>query len=336
MKKFISFLLAASVAAAISVPAFAASDIAVKVNGRTVTFREDTKPVVLNDRTYVPVRRVLNYMGATVNWNEEKRTVTVDSPDNITRIVLTIDNKDIEVYTFVSIIAAEKSVITSDVAPIIINDRTMLPIRVIAEALGATVTYDESGIAEIVTKTAKAQAAKEFNADPEAEDFNIAEVVSQNLPKLSIDCDNKDIKKGDTVSVKVKLADIEKFNKDAKISGLAVTLYYDNEQFEYDGFNPVPKDTAIAASADNPVFYENASKSIFIVLPQNSYLPDEDGSIAELNFVALENGGGEFALSDGISEIGYDNELILTVGDEVTDLFKYNDLYIDTTPILVK
>ena len=131
MKKFVSFLIALSVAAMLSIPAFA-SDIAVKVDGRTVAFREEPKPTIINDRTYVPIRRVLEYMGAKVDWNGENRTVRVTSYNNVIIVDLTIDSTDIDVYTFTSVLHADKKTIQSDVAPIILNDRTMLPIRVIA------------------------------------------------------------------------------------------------------------------------------------------------------------------------------------------------------------
>ena len=100
MKKIIAFFALAAAAFAIAAAPVFAADIAVRVDGRTVAFREDPKPVVLNDRTYVPLRRVLEFMGAKVSWNEEKREVTVTSADNITMVVLKIDDPEINIFTF--------------------------------------------------------------------------------------------------------------------------------------------------------------------------------------------------------------------------------------------
>jgi len=52
-----------------------------------------------------------------------------------TAIVLTIGSK---------VILVDGEYVTNDVSPIIEGDRTFLPIRVIAEALGATVTWNEA------------------------------------------------------------------------------------------------------------------------------------------------------------------------------------------------
>ncbi len=63
-------------------------------------------------------------------WNKKAD----DNPAN-NRIILTIGEKDALVFGVIK---------TNDVAPIIVNDRTMLPARFVAENLGAKVSWDES------------------------------------------------------------------------------------------------------------------------------------------------------------------------------------------------
>ena len=339
MKRFIGFLAALSAAVAVAA-SVSASDIAVKVDGRTVTFREEPKPVIIEDRTYVPIRRVLEYMGAKVAWDEETRTVKVTSSDNVTIVMMTIDNPEITVYKYTSVLHADKSVVKSDVAPIILNDRTMLPIRVVAEALGADVEYDESGVAEITTVKAKSAYRKIYKKELAEQDKPIAEALSENLPKISIYSDAKDVKEGDTVYVYTRVTGIDTYSSegDAKFAGVVTTLLYESDKFEYVGYKCISEDgeTAPALSADNGEFYENGAKIIYIYSPDKLHDPAEDGTVLRIEFTALADGGGSFAISDGVSEIGYDNEVIFIDGDNAFSLYKFDELFIDTTALEVK
>lgn len=339
MKKIISLLMALAVSA--TATAFAEKEVQpeIKVDGRGIMFREEQPPVIQNDRLYVPVRRVLETMGAEVKWDGEKREVTVESYDNVTILVLTIDNPEITKFQFTSVLKADETKITSDVAPVIINDRTMLPIRVIAEALGATVNWnEETMLTQITTKQAK-RAAKAAEMDASAEDVVVADLYKENLPKLSIDCDAEGIKEGDEVKIKVKLADIDKISEDAKLCSTTVSIFYNSENFSYSGFKVIENGEARDAqlSANNPNFMEGCLKVITLDLPANAYLPSEDGTVLEITMTALNDEGGDFILSDGVSELGNNTEIVVTNGDEeYFSVSKYTELYIDTTPITVK
>ncbi len=339
MKKIISLMMALTLVLSLATSVFAESEVGITVDGRTITFREDVAPTIINDRTYVPVRRVLEAMGAKVSWVAETRTVKVSSADNTVKLDLTIDSKEISVLTFTSILNSEQSTIISDVAPIILNDRTMLPIRVVAEAIGAKVEYDdEAKLVNITTKYAKRVAEVKYDADTTSGDFKVEETVSEDLPKLSISSDTKDIKQGDTVTLKVKVSDLEKLHKDAKISGLTFCLFYDPENFDFDGFTLISKEgeTSPTLSASNPTFYDNGLKFVYVNTYDASYEPAKDGTIVEIKFTAKSENGGSFKISNGISEIGYDCELLLLENDDVSSLSKYTELFVDTTPVFVK
>ncbi len=96
-------------------------DKASTVNGRTVM--NDVAPIIVNDRTMIPLRFVSEALGAQVDWNEAARTVTIKQ-DGVT-MRMTID----------------KMIDGFNAAPIIRNSRTMVPVRYIAEKLGANVIY---------------------------------------------------------------------------------------------------------------------------------------------------------------------------------------------------
>lgn len=96
-------------------------DKASTVNGRTVM--NDVAPIIVNERTMIPLRFVSEALGAQVDWNEAARTVTIKQ-DGVT-MRMTID----------------KMIDGFNAAPIIRNSRTMVPVRYIAEKLGANVIY---------------------------------------------------------------------------------------------------------------------------------------------------------------------------------------------------
>ena len=91
----------------------------------------DVPAQIINDRTMVPLRAIFEALGATVEWNNETRTVTSEKGD--TKISLTIDDTNLYVN-------GEAKVL--DVPAQIVNDRTMVPARAIAEAYGCKVEWD--------------------------------------------------------------------------------------------------------------------------------------------------------------------------------------------------
>lgn len=91
----------------------------------------DVPPVIVEGRTLVPIRIVSEELGAAVKWDGETRTVTVVSAG--TTVFLRIGDKKAVVGD---------STVELDVPAVIINSRTMVPIRFVATALGATVDWD--------------------------------------------------------------------------------------------------------------------------------------------------------------------------------------------------
>lgn len=105
------------------------SEILVSVNRKLVTF--DQPPVIIDDRTLVPLRAIFEAMGAVVDWEPSTRTVTARRDD--ISISLVIDT---------NIIKKNGTDIEIDVPAQIINDRTLVPVRAISESLGASVDWD--------------------------------------------------------------------------------------------------------------------------------------------------------------------------------------------------
>ena len=90
----------------------------------------DAAPYVADNRTMVPIRALTESFGAKVDYDNDAKTVTIVDGD--TTIVMTIGE------TTYTVNGEEK---TMDVAPVIgSSDRTYVPVRFVAEALGYEVT----------------------------------------------------------------------------------------------------------------------------------------------------------------------------------------------------
>ncbi len=97
---------------------------------------QGSKPIIRNNRTLLPIRSLIEALGGTVEWNTEKREVTITLNGNT--IVLTIGKNT----ALVNGIKTSIDPHNSNVVPIIINGRTYLPLRFIAEHLNCTVDWD--------------------------------------------------------------------------------------------------------------------------------------------------------------------------------------------------
>lgn len=115
-------------------------EITVTVNGDEISF--DQPPVIEDGRTLVPVRAIFEALGAEVNWNENTQTVTSQRGD--ISIHLTIGNNSMDKN-------GEK--ILLDVPAKIIEGRTLVPARAVAEAFDCAVDWDGENRRVIIEQT---------------------------------------------------------------------------------------------------------------------------------------------------------------------------------------
>jgi hypothetical protein len=90
----------------------------------------DTTPVLLNNRTLVPIRAIVETIDGSVDWDETEQKITLAA--NGRRVEMWLERNDI---------LADGESYSIDVAPTIVNDRTMLPIRFVAENLGCQIEW---------------------------------------------------------------------------------------------------------------------------------------------------------------------------------------------------
>ncbi|MCD8158607.1 MAG: MBL fold metallo-hydrolase, partial [Clostridiales bacterium] len=109
----------------------------------------NTTPVIDNGRTLVPIRAIIEEFGGTVQWNQTAQTVILKYETD--EIKLVIDS-----YT--AYLNGETKAL--DAAPQIINGRTMLPIRFIAESFGFTVYWDDKNAVITITNDSDSETPK--------------------------------------------------------------------------------------------------------------------------------------------------------------------------------
>ena len=113
--------------------------ISVLYNDKRINFA-DQMPIIENNRTLVPLRAIFEAMGADVYWNDSTQTVTATRGD-IT-ISLQIDN---------NVMIKNNQSIPLDVPPKLVNNRTLVPVRAVAESFDATVKWEDKTQTVIIT-----------------------------------------------------------------------------------------------------------------------------------------------------------------------------------------
>lgn len=110
----------------------ASQGISVVING--VAVNSSVKPHAdKNGRTLIELRSVAEALGAEIAWDAATQAVTLTSDSQT--VIIKINQSAYQVN------GVKK---TMDTAAVIESGRTMVPVRVIAEALGATVNYDST------------------------------------------------------------------------------------------------------------------------------------------------------------------------------------------------
>jgi len=114
------------------------SGIKIFVDGQLIEFSkyDNVNPAIIENRVYVPLRAIVEKLGATVDWDETTGSITIKLFDKT--IGLVVDSE------YASVNGQQ---VIMDARPRIIDGRTLVPIRFISESLSMTVEwhpYDET------------------------------------------------------------------------------------------------------------------------------------------------------------------------------------------------
>ncbi|MCX7923936.1 MAG: N-acetylmuramoyl-L-alanine amidase [Clostridia bacterium] len=139
MKKILTLVLAAVIAATAVGPVNAASSFSQKttqakkiniiINGQRLSGGRE--PIIVNGRTLVPARATLTKLGAKLDWYPKSGNIKITKGN--TRVGMTIGNN------YYSVNGKSKLM---DVAPVLLNGTVMVPIMFVGEALNCEVRWD--------------------------------------------------------------------------------------------------------------------------------------------------------------------------------------------------
>ncbi|MGO4498605.1 stalk domain-containing protein [Paenibacillus sp. 2RAB27] len=104
--------------------------VKVTINGVDMIFKQQDA-LLINGATMVPMREIFEKLGAEIGWNPQTQTVTATKDSTV--IVLQIGAKTATVNGKTVQLAKEATVI---------NNATLVPLRFVSEALGATIKWD--------------------------------------------------------------------------------------------------------------------------------------------------------------------------------------------------
>lgn len=133
----------------VSHPALAAAPIHTVLDGQELHL--DVDPVLENNRTLVPVRGILDPLGAKLQWDAATMTVTATLGTRTIKMVIGRDTAEVD-GTSVKLDAPAR----------IIENRTMIPVRFFAENLGMRVGWDgETRTVRIESRAGAATASRD-------------------------------------------------------------------------------------------------------------------------------------------------------------------------------
>ena len=140
-----------------------AANISIYVNGKYLS--TDQPPVIQDGRTMVPLRAIFEALGATVEWFGDTQTISGYDPKTNRIMSLIVNQRTMFCadYTLFQVYEANPTSQAAidfvlshtkeiDVPPMILSGRTMVPARVIAESLGATVNWDNASRTVTITR----------------------------------------------------------------------------------------------------------------------------------------------------------------------------------------
>ncbi|MED0674807.1 Copper amine oxidase N-terminal domain-containing protein [Aneurinibacillus thermoaerophilus] len=118
------------------------SVIVIKINGKIMITNQ--KPIIINNRTVVPLRSIFEALGAEIKWDAKKQTVYATKGNR--KVMIKIGDQN-------AVVNGKKVKLNQKAT--IVNNRTMVPLRFVSEALGASVEWDAKNATVHIKTTIK-------------------------------------------------------------------------------------------------------------------------------------------------------------------------------------
>lgn len=175
MKRILSALFLALILIA-SQPLIASAQgqepVSVLVDGLNLNL--DVSPIIQNGRTLVPFRAIAEAMNIDVSWDNQTRTV--NATDGNTKVRLQINNRTAHL---------NNTSMTLDVAPQIVDGRTLIPLRFFSEAFNCQVDWNSSTYQVSIISPPKAMTVIGFYALGDSQTSSWTNLFGQTYPNTA-------------------------------------------------------------------------------------------------------------------------------------------------------
>lgn len=203
MKKMLSFALATGLLLTTyttTTTAATNTPLSVTIDGQLQSYSQPA--LLINDRAYLPFRAIFEDLEAEVSWDAATRTVKAVKGGATLELVIgkpmmKLNGREIKI----------------DATPQIVNDRTMVPVRFVAEAVGSQVKW----VGETKTVQICSQGCTQYKSEP--------------MMTLNLDKEYTAIMKTDKGDVTIKLFDNEAPVTVNNFVFLARDKFYDGVKF---------------------------------------------------------------------------------------------------------
>lgn len=136
MKKIVALTIAViMIFSAVNV--FAEEYVTVKLDGAELQFEVPAQ--IIDDRTMVPMRNIFEALGAKVEWDEEHQGIMAFAGHKI--ITMMIGQNKMFVADFTT---GKETEVYLDVPPMLVDNKTLVPLRAVSESLGVKVEWSEA------------------------------------------------------------------------------------------------------------------------------------------------------------------------------------------------
>lgn len=221
-----------------------AKDVDIVIDGEELNL--DVAPQIIDGRVMVPIRGVLENLGALVKWDDETQTVSARKSSKTVSLEIGSNDVTLDKGETNDDGSAKTETIQTDVAAQLVSDRTLVPLRVISEAMGYSVDWnDETYTVSITTDNDEDESWKDNK-------------VSVDMSTLSVS--------GDGASVSANTLTISKggvYTLSGKNSDASIIISTDDKvKLKLNGVD-------ITSSSAPVIYVENADKV---------YIDTEDGT----------------------------------------------------------
>lgn len=221
-----------------TITSFGEQKITVYLDNQQMTF--DTDPIIENGRTLVPMRAIFEALGMTVEWDQSTRTVyavgeafycteiTIDQTKAYRYQLIAEDNNWNKPFNEMQ--KQDTVELSMDTPARIVNGRTLVPLRFVAESLGCMVNYDA--------------AMKRIDIITGSEDGSTGDQATPSSSSQALDIDGVPISVGDTVkaytpTLDIFIGDVVEVNGDQiKVEWYDILDFFNISQLSYYRYNP--------------------------------------------------------------------------------------------------